>query len=290
MASTGMAPEIGTLPLLARLSRASFLDVAPSISLQGEAAQRWPGHGLKYQPWPCRGAYVGDSGCSPTMLTSDTPECEAFVEQLPFKMYDVLKFSVFSTVAEDPETYMRTRFDSLVSSLFAKELVDGAGSGGLSLSSEAHHAGGGAFGGTAVDLKVGLAAIEEDLADNLNGGQGMIHIHPGMLSQAVGDYELEWDGSNYITPVGNLVIADAGYHTMAHPADASAPGSKKAYIYGSGPVFWAYSEPEFLGEMLDGGSFATSRNTITRFIEGYGIVLFDPCAVTSILVNYVKSA
>lgn len=286
MASTGMAPVIGTLPTPRRLTRGAFLESAEVLPLDGEAAVRWPGHGLKFQPWPCRGAYVDDSGCSPTMLTSDTPECEEYEEQLPFKMYDVLRYSAFSHIAEDPESFMRTRMGLLVSSLLAKELVDGAGSGGLSLSSEAHYAGGGAFSTTAVDLDDALAALEEDLASNLNGTQGMIHVPPGLMFEAVDKGQIEWTGSRYETPLGNIVVADAGYVGMAHPAGSSAAGAKKTWIYASGPVYYRTTGAEFMGDALDGGSFAMDRNTITRFIEAYGIILFDPCPVAAIVTHH----
>lgn len=282
MASTGMAPVIGQLP--ASDATYGLFDALRPLPSDPVLDERWPMHGVKFQPRPCRGAYRSDSDCNPTDHTTDAPACEAWVEQLPFRIYDVLQASTFDWNLVDMEAQMAERMSSIASNLFAQELLDASGSGGLSLSSVATDPADVAFGSAAVKLSRAVAVLENELASRLRGRAGMIHMPPGMLTQAVATLDLVFTDGRWLTPNGNVVVVDSGYVNATQPSGEAAAAATADWVYASGEVFYLSTTPQFIGTA--GQALNRSINEVRRFIEGFGMLVFDPCPVTAILTAY----
>lgn len=287
MATTQMAPVLGQLPVSG--TSYGLLDVARPLMLDGGQNERWLGHGLSFLQRPCRGGYISNTdACVDTDPTTDVVvavDCDDWIEQRPFRIYDVMDVSSFDWNILDVETMLTERMRYIQSALFAKELIDGVGSTGFSLSATATAPTDVAFG-SATALVRAMAVLENELALRLMGRQGVIHMTPGMLLQAAGPCTLtQGPGGVWTTPNGTIVVADPGYVNALGPTGNTGSAAGTDWIYGTGEVFYASTTPELLGTLTQ--SFTMSRNQVRRFIEGYGILAFEACPVTAVLANYI---
>jgi hypothetical protein len=145
--------------------------------------------------------------------------------------------------------------------------------------------------------------LEDDLARTLRGQTGMIHMPPGLLGQACESYDLEMgvDGQ-YRTPLGHVVVADAGYVDALAPGNNAASAASTEWVYASGPVLYRKSGIR----MVDGGNIGSTmtdytgredlrsadytgfhtRNDMVRYADVFGIFQFDPAPVTACLASY----
>ncbi len=75
-----------------------------------------------------------------------------------------------------------------------------------------------------------LGCITQGLAEGLKGQQGMVHVTPQMLQHLAADSIITRQGNLWVTAMGHIVVADAGY-------DGSGPGGTPAsttqWIYGT---------------------------------------------------------
>lgn len=74
-----------------------------------------------------------------------------------------------------------------------------------------------------------LACLEQGLAVANRGARGMIHVTVQVLTHLAAEGVIYRDGNLWLTPVGNLVVADAGY-------DGSGPNGEMA-----GASQWGYA-------------------------------------------------
>lgn len=287
---TGM--ELAVRLPLAPPSPRRLLDIIDKIpgteTPEGEAEGnelRWL-NGVKFEPWPCRGlSTVAAVECTTEDLAAITAECEAAVTQTPFQIIDSLKASTLEWSVEAVDAMLGARAQIMISAAFAAELISGAASSGMSLSSEAHAPDDIAFGAAAKPVWEVMAALENELAQNMPGQRGLIHIPPGLLSTATMAYGLQMNADGvFETPNGNIVISDAGYYQPTQPTGQPAPAAGTDWIYASGPVWWQATDMIGLG--VGSETYVFNRNTINRWISGYGIVVFDPCPVTAALATY----
>lgn len=79
--------------------------------------------------------------------------------------------------------------------------------------------------------ELALASIECGLASYLQGQQGMVHVTPQVLTLLVAANAVVREGTTWVTAMGHIVVADAGY-------DGSGPGNVVA-----GATQWAYGTP-----------------------------------------------
>lgn len=76
-----------------------------------------------------------------------------------------------------------------------------------------------------------MGCLEAGLANALFGQQGMVHVTPQLLVHLVGQQLVLRSGTTWVTPMGHIVVADAGY-------DGSGPGGVAAAA-----SQWAYATP-----------------------------------------------
>lgn len=287
-----MVAKLVTNPLpLTRLIYGQLLDVIPELDIPADAVNpavnlRWLG-GVTWTPRPCRPISVGSvDACNGADFTNPDYACLAPIEQLAFSLYDAFNgpLSEFSSEVDDE---LLMRLDVQESWAFARELLGGAASGGMSLSGSATEPTGVPFGSDAQAVYNAFAAVESELCERLYGATGIIHVPPAMMPIALRWAGVTRTGNRYYSALGHTVIADAGYVNPPAPTDVDAPdaGSAEDWIYGSGPVAYKYKSPEPLGELINQfGSIA--HNLFERWMTAYGLLVFEPCAVTAVLASY----
>lgn len=87
---------------------------------------------------------------------------------------------------------------------------------------------------TAQKYRVGLAILEQALADCSTGVQGTIHMTP-LVASMMGE-DLQVDGGQLVTSAGNLVAVGTGYDGRG-PGENVAPADEFVHwIYATGPV------------------------------------------------------
>lgn len=283
MAMTGTVIKANKLTLLQR----RLLDVIETFELSPEETNpnRWLA-GVTWQPLPCRPILIqGDvDPCDPDDSTNPAYTCQAAVSQSAFRLYDAYGAATLEHTAAELEELLGEHFPAFKSAAFATELIGGAAGSTMSLSSEAHAPAGVAFGSAASVSWNALAVLEADLASTIGNAQGFIHLPPGLLSQTVDHYGVHLVGDHWETPLGNVVISEAGYINPAAPDGEDAAGAAEDWVYASGPVTYRDTEMMFVGNRSESTDIAT--NDLLRWMEMYGILVFDPCPVTAILTSY----
>lgn len=251
------------------------------------AVDRWLTAGITWQPKPSRGFQGGAIAvCNPASPTASGNACVAAVSQLPFGVYDSLNATYVDTEVGWVDALLDERWPTMISSVFAKELLDGAlSASGFSFSSQAHAPAQRTFLAGSVTVSQGIAILEDDLARTLYNAYGLIHLGPVPFQLAVGAQAIHDEGGVWKTGRGNTVISDAGYVDAKEPTGQVASPAMKDWIYASGPVRYASSGVQRPGNAANEFSDMT-RNTFVRWTMGYGILQFDPAPVAAILVDY----
>ena len=258
-----------------------LLDVLPSLGLSED---RWMA-GVTWEPTVCRALYTDNETVCATGDINITPiECQPWVVQVPFRIVDAMKYTHLDLTFDEVETRLEAFYNRAVSAAFARELISGAASTGAALSKQATAPVDQAFGSAAVPVWNALATLEEEIALRLQGGVGYIFLTPGLLAQAALSYRLILVGDHWETPSGNWVISDAGFVDPTPPTGQAASGVNKDWMYASGPVYVQSSGPTLVGEGSE--TYRFTRDTFIEWIEGYGILVFDPCPVTAVLASY----
>lgn len=84
--------------------------------------------------------------------------------------------------------------------------------------------------GGAASPQNALACLEQRLHDELWGPTGYVHMNVGVFTQLAQLGSITRDGTRWVTPMGTVVIADAGYN-------GSGPlGAGGVWMVGTGPV------------------------------------------------------
>lgn len=287
-----MAKPIIIPPQAALLERGLLLDQIPEFDMPGPVADRWVAEGVSWQPRICgrdmETFRVAASACEDDFFEDDPiRECVAYVEQSAFTVKDRLAGSNLDLERDELERLMAARFAEMTSYVFADTLVSRV-PGVKTLPSEATAPDGIAFGSAATPLYNALANIEAELGDRQYGQSGLIFLTPGLLANAINTYGVEWRDGAYRTPIGNRVISDPGFHDADAPTGRTASGAGEEWVYAAGQVSYRSSVPKFFQARM-GRPGSTDRNQIVGFVDSFGILVFDPCPVTAVLVTYTQS-
>lgn len=129
-----------------------------------------------------------------------------------------------------------------------------------------------------------LVAVEDALADLLDGGAGMIHVTAGLLTalQSGGGLRYDADGRPF-TATGHLIVADAGYLGVSPATNDVVDG--ELWIYGSGPVFAKFDDELVALVGMDGSDIDLTRNNQLLSAIQAGIAIFEPCSVVAAQVD-----
>lgn len=287
------------------LEAISQFDTTVDIRGSEQANQyRWL-DGVSWLPRLCTGPNVLNldpcaGGFGEVVIPSN---CQPWVTQRPFQIIDALKGSTLSFSIEDLDELLEEREEETLSWAFAKALLGPVlTSGQHTLSESAHNPLQVPFGTAAVSLTKAIETLERDLASTLFGVQGIIHMSPAIIHQAVYKAGLLNVDGHWETPNGHLVVTDAGYINSPPPTGESPAPIDTTWIYASGNVEYQYAEPQMtrdgagVSEAADGvigdswmQHTDIAHNRIERITQSTGILIFDPCPVTAVLTAFDAS-
>lgn len=282
------APKDIDLPGLERRPYGLLVDIArelPKEMVSERGIERWQLAGVTYQTWGCPDLNVQRVDCDDLLTINEVEDLGDIEVSRAFEMYLAVDCS---TLSSDPAE-MDARLDNWLSvkssAALARELLTGTNSGGIAFDSEAD-----VLTNTAEFLPYGLARIEDWLGTTLDGGLGYIHMSPATLLLAAAQTSVYWDGSNWRTPSGHVVVADAGYTTNVTPSSggATAASGLERWVYTSGPVFYSLSNIERIGRRNQESRDMTRNVDIFRS-HRYGMVAFDPCAVAATKISFAAT-
>lgn len=125
----------------------------------------------------------------------------------------------------------------------------------------------GAAGGQTIVRSIGIA--DDAIGDTW--GRGMIHMRPQTLAGAVASQAVTKEGNVWMTPLGNIVVADAGYSGLS-PAGTGAVGDDTICVTPSVEVHRS-NITTLPNELRDG--INRSTNTLTVYAMRYVMVVWD---------------
>lgn len=132
---------------------------------------------------------------------------------------------------------------------------------------------------TAATPVAALACLEQGLAQCGQGQRGLIHVTPQVLVHLVAAFAVQRIGGQFVSPLGNIVVADAGY-------DGSGPGGVPAgssqYAYATDLIGVRLGTVQTVPANLDqpgvAEAFATTfDNTLTVWAQRPALYQWDRC-------------
>lgn len=128
--------------------------------------------------------------------------------------------------------------------------------------------------GTYTDPTAALGAVEAAVAERMAGGPIYLHVPVDFVAGMGAD--LREEGDFLRTPLGSIVIADAGY---------PGPGATGTdlVIYGTGPLLYWLSEPVALDKDSWVVDFRTNR--VAAWAERDALMWFDPQTLVGCTVS-----
>lgn len=118
---------------------------------------------------------------------------------------------------------------------------------------------------------VALQWVEDKLADLLGGVVGTIWCSPGTLAVLAGAGLVRLDGARWVTPIGTVVAADAGFAPGAGVLIGPDPG----WLVGTGPARVWLSPIAVPSADEARGLIDTSTNSVTLIAERMAAVEID---------------
>lgn len=294
MAATGVEIDIDLHPTVKPEARDRGLLLAASPGIpdsafsSDDARRRW-GNGITWLPWGVGNISTDPADCV-TEYDQVARELPAPLIQPAFMLYDALTCSTLGPSIQLLAGRVMTNLDVFASAAFAAELETAAASGGVGLVGNATYTPAVASA-SAVNLSVGLADLEDHLADVLHGTKGVIHLTAGLLTIAVADGLVEWRDGQYRTATGHVVVGDAGHDGTAAPHGQSAATSGTKWIYATGPVHHLIeSEPRGIVSDVDGDTQVYVLHNDNRpLAQRLGVLAFDPATIGAALVTVTAS-
>lgn len=119
-----------------------------------------------------------------------------------------------------------------------------------------------------------LALIDEGLGQMLAGQRGMIHVSPNLLDQMDAGGGLTKSGDLWVTGMGNIIVADAGYPGTK----PDAASSTNQWIYATDLISYRLGEVMIVpGSLAEARAQATDRsvNLIQLYAQRLALLQWD---------------
>lgn len=144
------------------------------------------------------------------------------------------------------------------------------------------------LGTTAAQATVALAALEAAYGAEMRGQRGMIHVTDDVLVILAADGSIRWDGTVWLTPNGNIVVADAGY-TGWGPGDSEATAGV-SWMYATTNVRVQVGEIQITPESASAGALTANAvqrqlNLATVFAGRLATWVWDGCGHIGVPVD-----
>lgn len=278
------ATPIAAVP--AQPPRYGLIAAAP-VNPPGVAELRWQ-TGVKWEPEQCGESSRFAVGCLGESVELVPADQAPFAGAEPFGIAASDECSPFGFGARDFGGRARRQLEATQSFEIANEFWTGSlsASAGLSNRSLVDSASDTLSNGPMAELAA-FACLEQGLAVCGRGRRGMIHVTPEFLVNLVTNSTVRIEGGVFVSPLGNIVVADAGY-------DGSGPGGSAAgasqWAYATGMVAVLLSPPVLSPPNLSTAQAwaeATDRavNTVTVWAQKVAAVLWDECCHLAVEVD-----
>lgn len=269
-------PAYGLVPV------ARVVDAAPADWMRGE----------QYLPYPCGGGGVVAVDCDVFADALDAfPAQPGVIAHDPFVVYAAFQCSTIGMREEDYRARATTALTLVRSRYIAAEFWVGAlaeaGADALAVFGLAGTAGNSDTLTAASDGAIGVveAIAALDWAQVRTGRRGMIHVTPQVLGLAVaGGIVTRPQGTTWVSPMGNVVVADAGYDGTG-PGNAAATESQWAYASGMVDILLGPVDVQGLTPDVVAG-----QNTAQLVAFQPVLLRWDPCGLSAAEVAVVPPA
>lgn len=237
--------------------------------------------GITWLPWGDIDLRTEAIGCN-VVYSKEARDLPHDMYQAAFLIYDALTCNNLSGMLDELWRRLDVNFGVGLSAAFARQL-EFAADGGLGLQGASNYDADGTdyvpngAGGSAVSLRVAMNNLEMYLATRLMNGTGMIHMTPGLFALAVADELAVWDGTDFRTATGHIVVGDAGHTGLSTPSGGAQGTAAAPWIYATGDVWWAVKAVPKLEEAESGNGYQLIKRNIDRpMFEVAGLLAFDP--------------
>lgn len=257
-----LANKQAVLAVPAEPPRYGLLVAAPKLPADDVV---WEG-GIQWAPEQNNGGGVVAADCHGETATM-TPGTNIPVSKAdPFVVWAEDHCSTIGYLARDYEGRARRQLEATQSYRIANELWLGTEAQAVTLENEyLVRAPEILASGTAFSPIPALATIDQGLGQMLAGQRGMIHVSPNLLDQMDAGGGLTQSGQIWITAMGNIIVADAGY-----------PGTKPAGAAGTNQ--WIYATPMIryrLSEVFARSALDRSVNLMVAYAERMALLQWD---------------
>lgn len=176
--------------------------------------------GIEWSPEQFVGGGISAIDCDGGTAALGTKTNPANTTAEPFNVWAEDHCSTFGFRDHDFEGRARRALDAVQSAYVAREFWLGEIAQAAPLQNDWLTQDPKVVTGAAVAPLEAMAELETGLAAMLGGRRGMIHCTPGMMIRLLNAYVMTQVGTQWLTPVGTVVVADAGY-----PGTGPDPGS-----------------------------------------------------------------
>lgn len=222
-------------------------------------------YGITLVPEQCAAGGRGAVTC-----LSDLPDMStgargpAAVTAKPFIVWAADECSALASTTRDFEGRARRALAAAESYEIAAELWTGS----LSSTKPLADASAVAASATAVTPLVGLSDLEWALGRCGKGRRGMIHVTPQVFTILVGQNVLRFAGGVWLSPMGNIVVADPGYPGTS---PAGAHPTTTQWAYASSMVYIRRGQTESLTDNLS--------ELVDISVNDYRYVAWEPVVI-----------
>lgn len=137
------------------------------------------------------------------------------------------------------------------------------------------------LGNAALTMPAAIAALDGAMAECGKGRLGLIHMSAQALSLAAETTQLRFAGGIYVTPMGNRIVADAGYPGTGPAGEAIGTTQ---WIYGTSDMAYALSPVESTPDSLEAA--VDKRSNLVRVMASrFVVVQWDQCCHFAVKVN-----
>lgn len=222
-----------------RLLSTRLTDTAPSLNgklgLGSDGKPpRWQ-DGFTFRPEACRAGDISDPSLCSWGSLADGVQPEAVVGS-PYTIQASDSCSTFGWKAADYQGRAIRLLDGVSSFLLAREFAEGDLVLNDSVPNRPLNDPASDTVTTGVDTPVRvLAAVEQAMGEAGKGARGMIHMTWQLLTVLYAARAILQNGNQWFTPIGNLIVADAGYRGVG-PGQVVVPVASQ-WMYGTSMIY-----------------------------------------------------
>lgn len=242
------------------------------VAQPAPGSDRWQG-GIRWTPEQTLGGGIVDVDCHGSTEELGQKDNPIWTEADPFLVWAEDHCSTLGSLARDFEGRARRALEATGSFYVAGELWKGTLAQSASLDNEWLTHDPCLLETSAQPVDVAMRLIEQGLGQMLGGRRGMLHMSPAVLDALAVNNAIQLNGQVWLTPMGNVIVADAGY-----PGDApdDQDDSTHQWIYGTPMIQYKLDPVNIVPGSLEGfRAEATDKATNTTKVYAERLVLLQ---------------